>query len=83
VVSPVPLVFKGRWQKFERAPCSLLGSLNPQVTENGNLATSTGYANCIFQQLSLMLKTKKLLWNKNHSDCTHKASFTVEKGFGF
>jgi len=29
-----------------------------------------------------MLKTKKLLGNKKHSDCTHKASFTVEKAFG-
>jgi len=31
----------------------------------------------LFQQLSLMLKTKKLLWSNKHSDCAHNASFTV------
>jgi len=36
----------------------------------------------LFQQLSLSLKTKKLLWSIKHSDCTHNASFTVEKACG-
>jgi len=37
--------------------------------DHGYLAASTDYANWIFQQLSLMLKRTKLLWNKKHSDC--------------
>jgi len=36
----------------------------------------------LFQQLSLMSKTKKLLWNNKHTDCTCNGSFTVEKAFG-
>jgi len=37
----------------------------------------------LFQQLSLMLKSKKLLWSNKYSDCTYNGSFMVEKAFGF
>jgi len=37
----------------------------------------------LLQQLPLMLKTKKLLRSNKHSDCTHNASFAVEKHLVF
>jgi len=40
--------------------CSMLGNVNAQVPENGDLATFTDYENSIFQRLSLILTTKKL-----------------------
>jgi len=36
----------------------------------------------LFQQLSLMSKTRKLLWSKKHRDFTYNGSFAVEKAFG-
>jgi len=36
----------------------------------------------LFQQLSLMLKSKKFLWSNKHSDCMFNGSFTVQKAFG-
>jgi len=48
------------------------GNLNPQVTGNGDLATSTDYSNLILQQLSLMLRTKKLFWNKKQRFCAQR-----------
>ena len=72
------LVFKTGRKEIERMRCSMLGNLNAQVTGNCDLATSTDCAE-LFQQFSLMLKTKKLLWSNKHSDCTHNASFVVDK----
>jgi len=78
VVPPERLVFKTGRKKIEWTRCSMLGNLNPQVTRE--LRFGNVHRLCeLSQQLSLMLKTKKLLWSNKHSDCMHNASFTVEK----
>jgi len=52
----------------------------PKPSSKGKLRFGNVHRLCeLFQQLSLMLKSKKLLWSNKHNDCTHNASFTVEK----
>ena len=45
VVPPERLVFKTGLDEIERTRCSMVGNLDPQVTGNCDLATSTDYAN--------------------------------------
>ena len=60
-----------------------LHARKPKLLSDRELWLGNVYRSCkLFQQLSLMLKTKKLLWSNKHSDCTYKGSFTVEKAFG-
>ena len=56
--SPRRLVFKPGRSEIERTRCSMLGNLNPQVTGNCDLATSTDCAN-FFSSYHWCWKLKK------------------------
>jgi len=73
--------FQNGVEEIERTRCNMPGNLNPQVTRNCDLATSTDYGK-FFSSYHWCWKLKKILWSNKHSDCTHNARFTVEKAFG-
>ena len=58
----------------------MLGNLNPQMTGNCDLGTSTDYVN-FFSSYHWCWKLKNYCEAINN-DCMYNASFTVEKAFG-